>query len=86
VGAGFWGLGGYLISHQGAQKLIQEVQDRNMDGQIDAFLSRMAQQDKIRIYAAQHQWFHHEANDSNIQTHLVQPEGKDPFEFDGYKV
>jgi len=83
---GFWGLGGYIISRDGAIKLIKEVKSKKMDGQIDAFLSRMAQQNKICIYAAKKPWFHHEANDSNIQTHLVEIEGQDPFVFDGYRV
>jgi GR25 family glycosyltransferase involved in LPS biosynthesis len=83
---GFWGLGGYVINREGALKVIKEVKQRKMDGQIDAFLSRMAQQDRIRIYAAKEPWFHHEANDSNIQTQLVEIEGQDPFVFDGYRV
>ena len=83
---GFWGLGGYIITRDGARKLINEVKRKKMDGQIDAFLSRMAQENKICIYAAKEPWFHHEANDSNIQTHLVEIEGQDPFVFDGYCV
>lgn len=83
---GFWGLGGYVISRDGAIKLIKEVKNKKIDGQIDAFLSRMAQQNKICIYAAKKPWFHHEATDSNIQTHLVEIDGLDPYVFDGFRV
>jgi GR25 family glycosyltransferase involved in LPS biosynthesis len=83
---GFWGLGGYLIRRDGALKLIQEVNDKKIDGQIDAYLSRMAQENKIRIYAANEPWFQHQGKDSNIQTPLVPLPGQDPFVFDGYRV
>ena len=85
---GFWGLGGYVINRKGALKIIKEVENRKMDGQIDAFLSRMSQQNRIHIYIVKEPWFHHavHSSDSNIQTHLVEVEGQDPFVFDGYRV
>lgn len=84
---GFWGLGGYLITRNGAQKILDEVQARKMDGQIDAFLSRMAQQGKIKIYSVNEPWFKNSAStDSNIQYRLNPSPGQDPFMFDGYMV
>lgn len=83
---GFWGTGGYLVTKSGAEKLIREVKERKMDAQIDAFLSRMAQQDRIQIYAAKDQWFRVEDQGSTIQTHLKEIPGQDPFEFDGFRV
>lgn len=83
---GFWGCGGYLVTKKGAEKLIREVKERKMDAQIDAFLSRMAQQYRIQIYAAKDQWFRVEDQGSNIQTHLKEIPGQDPFEFDGFRV
>jgi hypothetical protein len=83
---GFWGLGGYLINKDGANRILKEVQERKIDGQIDAYLSRMAQQDKLAIYAAKTQWFECLRNESNIQTEVRPLPGEDPFVFDGYRV
>jgi GR25 family glycosyltransferase involved in LPS biosynthesis len=83
---GFWGLGGYLVTRNGAQKILDEVQARKMDGQIDAFLSRMAQQGKIKIYSVKEPWFENTSIDSNIQYILDPSPGQDPFMFDGYLV
>jgi GR25 family glycosyltransferase involved in LPS biosynthesis len=85
---GFWGLGGYVVSRDGAAKILREVEARKIDGQIDAYMSRMAQQGKLDVYAAKKQWFRIEPGGaSNIQTHRVVPlSGQDPFEFDGFKV
>jgi GR25 family glycosyltransferase involved in LPS biosynthesis len=83
---GFWGLGGYLIRRHGAQKILDEVAVKKMDGQIDAFMSRMAQQGKLKIYAVQDPWFVNTSLDTNIQLNLEPLPGQDPYEFDGYKV
>ena len=47
---GFWGTQGYIINKKGAKKLVKEVEQNKIDGQIDAYLSRMIQQDKINLY------------------------------------
>ena len=47
---GFWGHFSYIINKKGAQKLVDEVEREKIDGQIDAYLSRMIQQNKINVY------------------------------------
>lgn len=83
---GFWGMGCYLLSLAGSQKLLLEVETEKMDGQIDAYLSRMAQQGKMHVYAAPDPWVENTMMDSNIQANLVTVPGVDPFEFRGYRV
>ena len=44
--SGFWGLHGYVINKKGAKNLIDEVENIRIDGQLDAYISRMIQQKK----------------------------------------
>jgi len=86
---GFWGTHGYVINKKGAQKLVDEVDNNKIDGQIDSYLSRMIQQNKINIYASKEQVIElNGANSSitNIQTNLRIVEGVDPFDYFGYQL
>jgi GR25 family glycosyltransferase involved in LPS biosynthesis len=90
--SGFWGLYGYIIRKSGAEKIIKEVEVNKIDGQIDAYLSRMQQQDKINIYMVRNPCVfhtHYENNKpvtSSIQTNVRKIKNINPNDFDGYIV
>lgn len=83
---GFWGMCTYLLHKRGAQKIIDEVEQNLIDGQIDAYLSRMSQQNKINLYAHLNHMSVNVGRDTNIQNKLVPISGMNPFEYKGYIV
>ena len=83
---GFWGTHGYLINKQGAKKFVDETDLIKIDGQVDAFMSRMNQQGKINIYANKTHIFFPIGNTSDIQSGLRPREGINPFNYKGYIV
>lgn len=82
----FWGLNGYLINRRGAQKLVDEIDVNKIDGQIDSYLSRMIQQNKLNIYATKKHLVQSNALDTNIQVILKPLQGVNPFNFKGYII
>lgn len=82
----FWGLNGYLINKRGAQKLIDEIDVNKIDGQIDSYLSRMIQQNKLSVYATKKHLVKSNAIDTNIQVILKPIQGVNPFNFKGYII
>lgn len=82
----FWGTQGYVISKKGAKKLVDEVDANKIDGQIDAYLSRMIQQDKINIYAYKIPLITTFESISDIQNQLLIQPHINPFLFKGYYV
>ena len=82
----FWGLNCYIINKNAAKKIIKEVNETKIDGQIDSYLSRMIQQDKLKVYASKTHFVSPNSTDSNIQTILKPRVGIDPFDFKGYKI
>lgn len=80
----FWGTGMYVLRKSGAQKLLDEVNSTKIDGQIDAYLSRMSQQNKMNVYACkQPLTIDNSKNVSNIQAELREKTGVDPFDYFG---
>jgi GR25 family glycosyltransferase involved in LPS biosynthesis len=87
--SGFWGMQSYIINKRGAKKLIDEVEKHKIDGQIDAYLSRMMQQGKIKIYITKQRLFFSNENGmkSDIQCKLIKNSPSDnPFNYKGYLV
>ena len=82
----FWGLNGYLINKRGAQKLVDEIDVNKIDGQIDSYLSRMIQQNKLNIYSTKKHLLKSNATDTNIQVILKPIQGVNPFNFKGYII
>jgi len=86
---GFWGMQSYIINKKGAQKLVEEVQQEKIDGQIDAYLSRMIQQNKINIYITNRNliYLNQNSNMSDIQSKLRRSASHvNPFDYKGYIV
>lgn len=83
---GFWGMGAYMINRNGARKFVNEVDKMRIDGQVDAYLSRMVQQDKIHIYGSKIHPVKNVSKDTNIQVELRSVPGIDPYNYGGYKV
>lgn len=86
---GFWGMQSYIINKKGAQKLVEEVQREKIDGQIDAYLSRMIQQNKINIYITNRNliYLNQNSNMSDIQSKLRRSASHvNPFDYKGYIV
>jgi GR25 family glycosyltransferase involved in LPS biosynthesis len=86
---GFWGTQSYIINKKGAKKLIEEVQREKIDGQIDAYLSRMIQQHKINIYITDRNLTYNtdHSNSSDIQYRLQRSLSNiNPFNYKGYLV
>ena len=87
--SGFWGMQSYIINKRGAKKLVNEVNNHKIDGQIDAYLSRMQQQNKIKIYITKKRLFFTNENGikSDIQCKVVKEDpNENPFNYKGYLV
>ena len=82
----FWGLQGYLISKKGAKKLVDEVDANKIDGQIDAYLSRMIQQGRINIYAYKIPIIRTFDSISDIQNQIILQPNINPYLFHGFYV
>ena len=82
----FWGLNCYLINKEGAKKFVNEVDNNKIDGQVDSYLSRMIQQNKINIYSTKTQYVSPSSTETNIQAFLKPKKGIDPHDFKGYKI
>jgi collagen beta-1,O-galactosyltransferase len=83
---GFWGMGTYLLNKKGARKIVDEVEQNKIDGQIDAYLSRMSQQNKIMLYASNTHISKNVGRDTNIQIEINPISGMNPFEYKGFVV
>jgi len=83
---GFWGTGTYLLNKKGARKIVDEVEQNKIDGQIDAYLSRMSQQNKINLYASNIHISRNVGRDTNIQIEINPIPGMNPFEYKGFLV
>lgn len=86
---GFWGMQAYIINKKGAKKLVDEVQREKIDGQIDAYLSRMGQQNKINIYITDNRLINHNSHSmiSDIQYKLKSNSTNvNPYNYKGYFV
>lgn len=82
----FWGMNSYIINKKGAKKIIDEVKENKIDGQIDCYLSRMIQKDKLNIYSSKNHYVSCNSKDTNIQALLKPVKGIDPYDFKGYKM
>lgn len=82
----FWGMNCYLINKSGAKKLIDEVEKNKIDGQIDCYLSKMIQQNKLNIYASKTHFVSSNSKDTNIQAILKPKKGIDPYDYNGYQM
>lgn len=82
----FWGTNCYLLNKRGAEKLVKEVEENKIDGQIDSYLSRMIQQNKFRVYASQKHLVMPNSSETNIQARLQPHPQMDPYDFKGYKM
>ena len=86
---GFWQTHAYMINKRGARKFIDEVNQTKIDGQLDAYFSRMQQQKKINIYGTKETLFvikFDENWSTNIQIDLKPIEGTNSHDFKGYIV
>ena len=87
---GFWGTQSYVINKKGAKKLVDEVHREKIDGQIDAYLSRMVQQNKINIYITDRSLIRHNVHSrmTDIQYRVKRDSSTNvnPFNFKGYFV
>jgi GR25 family glycosyltransferase involved in LPS biosynthesis len=82
----FWGTQGYIVSKKGAKTFIDDVDANKIDGQIDAYLSRMIQQGKINIYAYKNKPIRTFDTISDIQNQIILQDNINPFLFSGYYV
>lgn len=82
----FWGLQGYIINKKGAKKIVDEVDANKIDGQADAYLSRMIQQGKINIYAYKNRPIRTYDSISDIQNQIILQPNINPYSFRGYYV
>ena len=82
----FWGMNGYLINRKGAQKFVDEVDTNRIDGQVDSYISRMIQQDKLNVYATKKHLVTSNSSDTNIQAILKPLAGVNPFNYRGYII
>jgi GR25 family glycosyltransferase involved in LPS biosynthesis len=86
---GFWGTQCYIINKQGAKKIVGEVHKEKIDAQIDAYLSRMIQQNKINIYITNKNLVvsNTNGNISDIQYNIKRmPSQLNPYNYKGYIV
>lgn len=84
---GFWGTAAYFVNQRGARVLVKETTEKGIDAQIDAVFSRLAQEQKIRIYALtsnKQTIAMDNSNQSTVQMALRPEEGSDPYEYRGF--
>jgi GR25 family glycosyltransferase involved in LPS biosynthesis len=84
--SGFWGLHGYIINKKGARILVDEVESIHIDGQLDAFISRMIQQKKIHVYAYKNPIIFQSSTQSTIQMGIRLRDDVNPYDYKGYIV
>jgi GR25 family glycosyltransferase involved in LPS biosynthesis len=84
----FWGMFAYVINKRGASTFVNEVATQPIDGQVDAYLSRMNQQNKLNIYAVKptQQIAESKGKFTTIQIPLKEVAGRDPYMYGGYHV
>jgi len=82
----FWGMQCYVINTKGATQLVEEVETTKIDGQIDSYLSRMAQQKKLEIYAFKTKLAYSDSATTDIQIPIISNKNIDPFEYRGYAM
>ena len=84
----FWGMFAYVINKRGASVFVDEVAAQPIDGQVDAYLSRMNQQNKLNIYAINptQQIAESKGKFTTIQIPLKEVAGRDPYMYGGYHV
>ena len=83
---GFWGTTMYLIHKRGAKKFVDYVDKHLIDGQVDAYLSKMGQQGLINIYSSKSHLCTNVAQDTNIELKIIPSPGQNPFLYQGYVV
>ena len=84
--SGFWGLHGYVINKKGAKNLIDEVENIRIDGQLDAYISRMIQQKKMNVYAYKNPIIFQSSTLSTIQMGIRLRDDVNPYDYRGYIV
>jgi GR25 family glycosyltransferase involved in LPS biosynthesis len=84
----FWGMMFYVINKKGAQKIINETNNDKTDSQIDSYLSRMAIQNKLKIYASEKNniVYIHYNNVSTVQMPVKPQPGINPFLYGEYDL
>lgn len=76
----------YILNKNGAKKFVDEVDKTKIDGQVDCYLSRMIQQQKMNIYSTKTHFVSSNSIDTNIQTLLKPQQNIDPYDYKGYRV
>jgi GR25 family glycosyltransferase involved in LPS biosynthesis len=79
----FWGTQGYLINRRGAEKIVMELDETSIDGQIDSYLSRMIKQNKLNVYVYK-KVIYGNSMETDIQIPLTYSTTIDPFDYKGY--
>lgn len=79
----FWGMQCYMINTKGANKVTEEVERNKIDGQIDSYLSRMVQQNKLNIYAFKRRMVYTDSRTTDIQLPIHPVKTIDPFDYKG---
>ena len=82
----FWGMNCYILNKNGAKKFVNEVDKTKIDGQVDCYLSRMIQQQKMNIYSSKTHFVSSNSMDTNIQTLLKPQQNVDPYDYKGYRI
>ena len=80
----FWGMQCYLINNRGAEKIVRELENQPLDGQIDSYLSRMIKQGKLNVYMYNKKVVSENSNQTDIQTDMKYSRDIDPFDYKGY--
>jgi len=80
----FWGMQCYVINTKGATRFVEEVESFKIDGQIDSYLSRMSQQNKLDIYAFKTKLAYSDSLTTDIQIPIISNKNIDPFDYRGY--
>jgi len=86
---GFWGTYSYLVRRTGAEKMVKEVEEKRMDGQIDAVMSKMQQKGLLRLYSLDKAIVkpNTDISTSSVQTYQVpRHTDYDSYSFRGFSV
>lgn len=80
----WWGLFGYAIKKEGADKFIKEYDSQGLiDKQIDSMMSMMAVENKLNVYSTRHALFTTDGSITEIQLPVKLAKNIDPFKYEG---
>jgi len=83
----WWGLFGYAINKQGANKFLNELSsEKKIDKQIDSMMSMMVQEKKLNVYSTSIHLIKHDSDGTDIQLPIKVQADINPYRYDDVEL